>query len=80
MSVPVRNTLWTTKMFQQGLCGLNSSSCWLCSWEVGGVPGEGAGAGADDGGKWQHSPGEQSHDLPYVLAAAEVGACKTWAS
>lgn len=44
MSFPGRTTFWITKMFQQGLCGLNSSSCCLCSgnweeWREGGCRG-----------------------------------------
>lgn len=45
-------------------------------WEVGGV----ARRWMQGLGKWQHSPGEQSHDLCYILAAAEAGARRTWAS
>lgn len=75
-SVPERNTFWITKMFQQGLCGLNS--CWLCcgKWEE--CLGRRWVPGLMPAGKWQHSPWERSHDLPYVLAAAEVGAWASW--
>lgn len=45
-------------------------------WEVGGV----ARRWMQGLGKWKLSPGEQSHDLCYVLVAAEVGAHRTWAS
>lgn len=45
-------------------------------WEVGGVPGEEVAAGTDANGEMA----TKSHDLPHVLAAAEVGACRTWAS
>lgn len=52
----------------------NSNSSWFCSWEVGGVPGERIWVpGLMSEGRRQWRPWEWSHDLHYILAAAEVG-------